>query len=143
MSGNTGYTNPGYSGGSYLGAMQTEGGNTNGMSSARFNELINTALATENRYLDAIHTYEPLLSDYVINGADPEKQLGANAELKLMPALTTEIEANLTKIESILYRYQNNLAPIESLSLEYFQTVFHSNQEADSAINNWVYLTTD
>lgn len=143
MSANTGYTNPGYSGGSYLGAMQTEGGNTSGMSSARFNELINATLATENRYLDATHTYEPLLSDYVINGADPEKQLGANAELKLMPALITEIETNLTKLESIHYRYQNNLAPIESLSQEYFQTVFHSNQEADSAINNWIYLIAD
>lgn len=143
MSANTGYTNPGYSGGSYLGAMQTEGANTSGMSSARFNELINTTLATENRYLDATHIYEPLLSDYVINGADPEKQLGANAELKLIPALTTDIETNLTKLESILYRYQNGLASIENLSQEYYQTIFHSNQEVESAIQDWIYLTTD
>ncbi len=142
MSGNTGYTNPGYSGGSYLGSMYTENGNPDA-NLAGFINGVNATLATENRYLEAANTYGPLLSDYVIYGADPEKQLGANAELKLMPDLIAAIETNLTKLESILYRYQNNPASIENLSREYYQTIFHADQEVQTAINDWVYLTTD
>lgn len=146
MSANTGYTNPGYSNGSYLGAVGAEvvnSGNNSGMTTMDFNQYLTNSLAIENRYLDAAHHYGPLLSSYVLNGADPEKQLGANAELKLLPALITEIETKLTKLESILYRYQNNPTLIESLSQEYFQTVFHRSQDVDSAIRNWTYLTTD
>ncbi len=138
-----GYTNDtGYHSGSYLGDTSAQIDNT-GSSAAKLENMVNASLSTERDYLNAANLYEPRLLDYVINGATPEKQIGAKAEALSIPALRDEIIINITKLESILNRYRSGLTPLESLGQEYYQTVLHTNQEVESAIQDWLYLTTD
>lgn len=136
-----GYTNnTGYHSGSYLGDTSAQ---IDRLSAVKLENMVPASLSTERDYLNAANLYEPRLLDYVLNGATPEKQIGAKAEALLIPALRTQLIDNINRLESLLNGYRNGSISLDTLVDQYYQITLHTNYDVEAAVQNWLYLTTD
>ena len=105
LSGGTGYTAPGYSGGSYVNQLSTSG-STLTSDPARVRALLVSARATELAYQSAANTYLPQLNAYyanVLNNAT--RRANAQAAAAEIPALLVRINTNLAALNNIIARY--------------------------------------
>lgn len=142
LSGGTGYTYPGFTGGSY--ANQASTGTVD---ATRLRSLITGAIATENRYRSAVMNYQPQLTAFANNPLNHvgRRELAQNA-LNRMPALLTAINTNLTELNTLLGQY-NALGPnpsaqqMQPILSGYTSLRLHSSQTVDAEIANWQTLT--
>jgi siroheme synthase (precorrin-2 oxidase/ferrochelatase) len=106
LSKNTGYTEPGYDSGSFMGDLDAE--NTTKMDPVKFRAQVDQALTTEVKYRTAALKYEPLLSSYAVNILDnkaADRDAAQAAANDIDPALLSSIDTNIVFLSDILADY--------------------------------------
>lgn len=105
LSSGTGYTNPGFSNGSYVNQLSTPA-ETLTNDPVRLRTLMGNARTTELAYQNAANTYLPQLNAYnanILNNAT--RRANAQAAAAEIPALLTRINTNLTTLNSVITSY--------------------------------------
>jgi hypothetical protein len=138
LSQGTGYTYPGFTGGSY--ANQAGAGTVD---AARLRQLITSALATESRYLTAAQVAQVQITAYIANTANfAGRRDLAQRELDKIAPLIVTLNSNITQLTALLAQYNalgtnptaGQMQPILS---GYSALRVNSDPTVDAAIANW------
>jgi hypothetical protein len=138
LSGGTGYTSPGYSGGSYANAAAV--GTTD---PASLSKLLSDSLTAETKYRSAAETNLPILVAFATNpGVSDSRRSLAQVEANLIPPLLVTINSNITKLNALNAQYtalgaNPTSEQLQQLMQEYVAVQFHQNSEVDAAIASW------
>jgi len=139
LSGGTGYTSPGYTGGSYMAAVAT----AITLDPAVLGNLISDSLAVETRYRSSAEIYLPLLLAYATNTANNESRRAlAQTTANSTTVLLVTLNSNIAKLNDLNARLKTlgtvpNPESLQKLMQDYTGTRFHQNEEVNAAIANW------
>ncbi len=138
LSGGTGYTYPGFDGGSYLDAAASSTIDT-----TKLGSMIDTGLAAEQRYRTAAETYLPILTAYATNTLnEPARRDLANTAANKIPPLLIVINDNISTLTSLKAQYtalgpNPDTSQIQSILYTFTSLTLHTDREVDVAIDNW------
>ena len=105
LSAGTGYTAPGFQGGSFLGQMNSESNST--IDTSNLVGQINSALNTQNSYNNLAAIYRPQLAAYQFSpGRDDEKVGAANQAALDAADIQSQTAANITTLTPLLTEAQ-------------------------------------
>lgn len=138
LSAGTGVTYPGYTGGSYT----SQSGSAT-VSSAQIKSLIEGSLAVENRYLSTALYYQGLLTaranDLSLNSQTRDY---AQSEANKVPALITNINTNITKLNTLQSAYNSlgatpTSAQLQPIIQDYTAIKAHTDEEINAQVSAW------
>jgi hypothetical protein len=141
LSSGTGYTYPGFTGGSYV-----EAAAANTIDPSRLGTMLNSALSTETRYRTAAQTYLPILTAYAANILnDARRRDGAAAAANRIPALLVVLNNNITTLTNLRNQFtalgpNPNSDQLQPIFDGYTSLTLHQDPEVDAAIANWASL---
>ncbi len=141
LSGGTGYTYPGFTGGSY--ANQAGAG---AVDATALRNLLTSALSTESRYRSAAVTYQGQLTSYVSNPlvASGRRDL-AQRTLAEIPSLLVTLNSNIAQLTTLNAQF-TALGPnpttqqMQPILSGYSALRVNSNATVDASIANWQSL---
>ncbi len=152
LSSGTGYTTPGYTGGSFVDQMSSSA-STLTINPAQFRALAVAARTTEISYQTAATYYQPLLAAYAANILnDSARRADAQAAATAIPPLLVSINSNINTLNNIINQYDALPAPSadtpatsvqrSALIQQYtsIQANLHSDAQVTAEQNRWNFL---